>query len=93
MGRARIHGRAFSLAAVLQLPGQKEDGLLADVSPRAQLSFAVLFEGDVPPPVLVFAGQVGVVVVLLQVLQEVTFVCHGGLRVTTAGGSFFWSST
>lgn len=50
------------------------------MSPGAQLRFAVLFQGDVPLPVLVFAGQVGVVVVLLQLLHEVAFVCHGGLR-------------
>lgn len=91
-GRARIHSGAFSLAAVLQLSGQKEDGLLSGVSPGAQLGFAVLLQGDVPPPVLVFAGQVGAVVVLLQLLQEVTFVSDGGLRATTAAGSFGWSS-
>lgn len=91
-GRARTHTRAFSLAAVLQLSGQKEDGLLPGVSPGAQFRFAVLFQGDVPLPVLVFAGQVGVVVVLLQILQEVTFVCYGGLRATTAEGSFCWRS-
>lgn len=88
----RVRGRAFSLAAALQLTGQKEDGLLSAVSPGAQLGFAVLFQGHVPPPVLVFAGQVGVVVVLLQLLQEVTFVRHGGLRGTTAEGSFCCSS-
>lgn len=69
----------FSLVAV-QLSGQKEDGLLSRVSPGAQLGFTVLLQGDVPLPVLVFAGQEGVVVVLLQLLQEVAFVCDGGLR-------------
>lgn len=90
-GRTRIHSRAGSLAAVLQLSGQKEDCLLPGVGPGAQLGFAVLFQGHVPVPLLVFAGQVGVVVVLLQLLQEVTFVCYGGLRATTAEGSFCWS--
>lgn len=79
--------RAVSLAAVRQLSGQKEDGLLAPVGPGAQLSLAVLFQADEPAPVLVSAGQVGVVAVLLQLLQEVTLVRHGGLRRTTADGS------
>lgn len=83
--------RPFSLVAVLQLSGQKEDGLLSRVSPGAQLGFAALFQGDVPLLVLVFAGQVGVVVVLLQLLQEVAFVRDGGLRMTTAEGSIRWN--
>lgn len=82
-----------SLAAALQLPGQEEDGLLPDMSPGTHLRFTVLFQSDVPLPVLVFAGQVGVVVVLLQLLQEVTFVCHSGLRAITADGLVCFSST
>lgn len=76
---------AFSLAAVLQLPGEEEDGLLSHVGPGTRLSFPVLFQGDVPVPVPVFEGQVGVVVVLLQRLQEVTLLCDRGLRGTGCG--------
>lgn len=63
------------------------------MSPGTQFRFTVLFQSDVPLPVLVFAGEVGVVVVLLQLLQEVTFVCHSGLRAITADGLFCFSST
>lgn len=64
----------------MQLSGQKEDGLLSDVSPRTQFSLSVLFQSYVPVFILVLLGQICVVVVLLQLLQEVTFISDCGLR-------------
>ena len=69
-----------SLAGLEQLSGQKEDGLLSNVSPRTQFGFPILFQSHVPALVLVLLRQIGVVVVLLQLLQEETFVRQGGLR-------------
>lgn len=37
-----------------QMSGQKEDGLLSDVSPWTQFSFSVLFQSHVPVPLLIF---------------------------------------
>lgn len=75
---------------VLQQAGQKEDGLLSNVSPRTQLRFPVLFQGYVPVPLLIFLRPVCVVVVLLQLLQEVTFISHRGLGGKQSTSTSSW---
>lgn len=69
-----------SLPGVVQLSGQKEDGLLSDVSSWTQFRFSVLFQSHVPVPLLIFLRPICVVVVLLQFLQKVTFISDCGLR-------------
>lgn len=75
---------------VLQQAGQKEDGLLSNVSPRTQLRFPILFQGYVPVPLLIFLRPVCVVVVLLQLLQEVTFISHRGLGGKQSTSTSSW---
>ena len=65
-----------SLACVLQPPRQEVGGFLSNVGSVTQFGFAVLLQTDVPSLVLVGQGSVGVLMVLLQVLQEVTVLCH-----------------
>lgn len=75
-----------SLGGVSQQSRQEEDGLLSDVSPGAQFGLPVLLQSHVPALVLVLLRHVGVVVVLLQPLQEVTLIGHrrlGGEGATT----------
>lgn len=71
---------SFSLCGVFEPSGQEEDGLLSDVSSWAQFRSSVLLQGNIPVPLLIFLTCICVVVVLLQLLQEVTFISHGGLR-------------
>lgn len=66
--------------SVIQPPGDEEDGFLSDVGSRAEFRLSVLFQSHVPALVLVFLRLVRVVVVLLQSLQEVTFISYCGLR-------------
>lgn len=66
--------------SVIQLPGEKEDGFLSNVGSRAEFRLSVLFQSYVPVVVVIFLWLVCVVVVLLQPLQEVTFICNCGLR-------------
>lgn len=65
-----------SLGAVSQQSRQEEYGLLSDVSPGAQFGLPVLLQGHVPALVLMLLRHVGVVMVLLQPLQEITLICH-----------------
>lgn len=69
-----------SVPGVVQLSGQKEDSLLADVGSWTELRFAVFLQGYVPGVVFIFLRLICVVVVLLQPLQEVTFIGHRGLQ-------------
>lgn len=57
------------------------------MSPRTKFWLPILFQSDVPPLLSVFLGHVCVVVVLLQPLQEVTLIRHGGLRHKTDDGT------
>lgn len=65
---------------LVQLSGEKEDGLLSDVGSWTEFSFAVFLQGYVPSVVLILPGLICVVVVLLQILQEVTFIGYCGLQ-------------
>lgn len=78
-----LNPESSSLPELTQLSGQKEDGLLSNVSPGTQFRFPVLFQSHVPAPLLVLLRQIGVVVVLLQLLQEETFVRQSGLKRET----------
>lgn len=53
--------------------GEKQDGFLAEVSPRTEFRPSILLETNEPMLLCMLLGYVGVVMVFLQPFQEQTF--------------------
>lgn len=73
-----VYKRASSLPGFIQLAGKEEDGFLSDVGSWTQFRFPVLFQSYIPVPLLIFLRLICIVVILLQLLQEVTLISYCG---------------